>query len=725
MWRLGTTSFGRMRVCLYQYHRHRGVGMSSISPGATLRFAPQTEASNAVTTKRPPGVNIYGGTLAQRENVARRLAQLPEWHAKLEYESLAICLLTDGLFHESVTTEASTYNEQSVGRASSSSTASSEALAEAFLKSDLQGTIMTIFHVASNEKKQLQKAHGMEVLRSWAKDTLRQHLASMGSVGATGLILEPVLMDLTEHNSDEAHEDDAMLAKALTQKVSLKTTALPGTLIPAKHCSKLVLLVFPRRETRPSEGLHRGTFIPLSPFSSFPSPSKSCTSFLPQNAHHRFIELFSCSSPFSIPFALPLVERLLLDYCRKNLICLQTYYLALDCAYSADVAVRDAEAKRYQTVVAALPKGSLILGEEAALDVLVGWTEQARLHETLLRPLPREKEDEIIQHAPVSLDVDISTFYMSLINFFYGPPTDVLAGNHRLENLGPQDLILVTDDGHHPYDEGGYSGGATRGMIERTRSSSSSSGRGSTGGSAGGKAAISGGPSIMAALRGERLAERLRPRLEKRFGPGQAPQVVCGDLEKQDLSLYSLVLIHSGNHPIEPNIYKKRLDLCKNAGVAVTTPSQLKTWLRRPSTLATVLKVWPRSFKARVLGVGEEEGEEEERAKTDVALAVAKGRPNGGGSCAGDGSVIDAGEGSARVRKVRLAALSNSSGAVADMAKPAAGPWEHGFRKTVGNICGECDSWSCGQCTRKQQEYGERLGKSHQHGLGLEWRDLY
>jgi hypothetical protein len=418
------------------------------------------------------------------------------------------------------------------------------------------------------------------------------------------------------------------------------------------------------------------------------------------------------------------VERLLLDYCRKNLICLQTYYLALDCAYSADVAVRDAEAQRYQKVVAGLPKGSLVLGEEAALDVLVDWTEQARRPEPLPRPLPERSDDDTTdQHAPVPLDVDISTFYMSLINFFYGPPSDVLAGSHRLENLGPRDLILVTDDGHHPYDEGGYSDG--RGMAARIGSSSSSNGRGSTSSSAGGMAAIGGGSSVLAALRGERLAERLRPRLEKRFGPGQAPQVVCGDLEKQDLSLYSLVLMHSGNHPIEPSTYKKRLDLCKNAGVAVTTPSQLKTWLRRPSTLATVLKVWPRSFKARVLGEGEEEGEEEERVKTNVPPAVVEGIPNGGVNDTGGGGGIDAGEGSAAVRKVRLAALNSSNGAVAEIATPVVGQWEHGFRKTASNVCGECDSWSCGQCTRKQQEYGERLGKSHQHGLGLEWRDLY
>ena len=265
MWRLGATSTRRLRVCLYQHHHHRAAALSSMPAAAALRPTSQPQA----------GVNVYGGTQAQRENVVRRLAQLPEWHSKLKYESIAICLLTDGLFHESVFTEASTYNEQSVGRASSSSTASSGPLAEAFLKSDLLGTIITIFHVDSHEKRQLQKAHGMDVLRSWAKDTLRQHLASMGSVGATGLILEPVLMDLAD-NSDEAHEDDAALAKALNQKVSLKTTALPGTLIPAKHASKLVLLVFPRRETRPSEGLHRGTF-PPSFLPSFSPPCRTLT----------------------------------------------------------------------------------------------------------------------------------------------------------------------------------------------------------------------------------------------------------------------------------------------------------------------------------------------------------------------------------------------------------------------------------------------------------------
>lgn len=190
MWRLGTTSIRRMRVCLYQ-HPHRGAAMSSMPTAASLRPTSQSPASYTTSLTRPAGVLIFGGTQAQRENVARRLARLPEWHTKLKYESIAICLLTDGLFHESVTTEASTYNEQSVGRASSSSTASSAPLAEAFLKSDLLGTIITIFHVDSHEKRQLHKAHGMDVLRSWAKDTLRQHLASMGSVGATGLILEP------------------------------------------------------------------------------------------------------------------------------------------------------------------------------------------------------------------------------------------------------------------------------------------------------------------------------------------------------------------------------------------------------------------------------------------------------------------------------------------------------------------------------------------------------
>jgi len=287
MWRLGTTSTRRLRVCLYHHNHLRAAALSSIPAAAAIHPSSQPQATAAST--RPAGWNVYGGTKAQRENVARRLVQLPEWHSKLKYESIAICLLTDGLFHESVFTEASIYNEQSVGRASSSSTASSGPLAEAFLKSDLLGTIITIFHVDSHEKRQLQKAHGMDVLRSWAKDTLRQHLASMGSVGATGLILEPVLMDLAD-NSDEAHEDDAALAKALSQKVSLKTTALPGTLIPAKHASKLVLLVFPRRETRPSEGLHRGTFPPS--FFPFFLPSikdikcsMTVSSFLPLLAH--------------------------------------------------------------------------------------------------------------------------------------------------------------------------------------------------------------------------------------------------------------------------------------------------------------------------------------------------------------------------------------------------------------------------------------------------------
>lgn len=273
-------------------------------PAAAAPLPTSQPQASSTTASRSHAVNIFGGSQAQRENVASRLARLPEWHTKLKYESIAICLLTEGLFHESVRTEASTYNEQSVGRASSSSsTASSGPLAQAFLQSDLLGTIITIFHVDSHEKRQLLKAHGNDVLRSWAKDTLRQHLASMGSVGATGLILEPVLMDLAEQNSDEAHEDDAVLAKALTQKVSLKTTALPGTLIPAKHASKLVLLVFPRRETRPSEGLHRG---------KFPLPSLrgsllflGCIPFLPLLVHRNPASSTLLTLPSSHPSSLP------------------------------------------------------------------------------------------------------------------------------------------------------------------------------------------------------------------------------------------------------------------------------------------------------------------------------------------------------------------------------------------------------------------------------------
>ena len=454
----------------------------------------------------------------------------------------------------------------------------------------------------------------------------------------------------------------------------------------------------------------------------FPSPP--CPSLtLPISCNSLTLPL---SRPPSSLLSPPPVERLLLDYCRKNLICLQTYYLALDRAYSADVAVRKAEAQRFQKVVAGLSKGSLVLGEEAALDVLIDWTEQARRPEPLPPPPPGSSdEDTNHQHVPAPLDVDISTFYMSLINFFYGPPSDVLAGSHRLENLGPRDLILVTDDGHHPYDEGEYGSSASRGGDDRISSSSSSSGRGSISSSARGMAAMGGGPSMLAALRGEKLAEKLRQRLEQRFGAGRVPQIVCGDLEKQDLSLFTLVVMHSGNHPIEPSTYKRRLDLCKNAGVAVSTPSQLKTWLRRPSSLATILKVWPRSFKARVLGQGEEEAEEEEKGKPKARPGVGDGVPKGGGSGTSGGSSMGGGEGAAAVRTVRLAALSSTNDVVAAIETPAAGQWEHGFRMTASHVCGECDSWSCGQCTRKQQEYGERLGKSHQHGLGMEWRDLY
>lgn len=619
MWRYGRTLVWNSHAC----KRFRGtLSIPQSKPSLKMPANPVTSQDHV----KWPAVKIFGGTQAQRQNVATRLLQIPEWHTKLKHEAITICLLTDDLFHESVATEASTINEQSIDLPSSTSSSSSPSspLAEAFLKGDLIGTILTIFHVDAQEKRHLIKVHGTDVVRSWAKDTLRQHLASMGSVGATGLILEPILMDLASQNSDETYEDDALLAQALVKKISLETSVLLGTLIPERHAGKLVLLVFPRRETRPSEGLHR-------------------------------------------------VERLLLDYCRKNLITLQTYYLALDRAYSSDVEVRDREALRFKRVVAALPRGSLVLGEEAALDVLMEWTLQARCREGLLSPQPNAHacptSDGSPTHPPV-LDVDMSTFYLALVNFFYGPPSDVLAGSHRLENLGPQDTILVTDDGHHPYDDGHHGGSRDCYGLK-----SAGIGKGGTFGAAG----VGAVPSIQAVVRGQNVAKMLRKRLEEKFGSDQSPKVVCGDLQKQELSAYSLVVIHSGNHPIEPSTYRRRLDICKNAGVAVSTPSQLKTWLHRPASLAAVLKVWPRSFKARVLG----EGENPEDVHGDRLRECDKQEENLAGG----------------KQKDHINTLKSQKRMIGTATHDES-PWGHGFAKLGDNACSECGSWSCGECTK-------------------------
>ncbi len=597
----------RTTTTTFNYAR-RGLSVAAQAVVPPLR---PTTNHQTPRNRLPTAIQLFGGSEAERHNLATRLLRLKEW-PKLQQESIGICILRDGLFHESSNTEASTINDQSVASSSKASAAASSApLAEAFLKGNLLGSILTVFHVDAKEKRLLAKTHGTEVLKSWAKDTLRSHLASMGSVGATGWILEPVLLDLADPDSDEAREDDTVLAKALTHKVSLKTHILPGQLIPAKYYAqpgKLVLLVFPRRETRPSEGLHR-------------------------------------------------VERLMLDYCRKNLICLQTYYLALDRAYSPDAAVRAAEATRFKRVVGALPKGSLVLSEEAALDVLVEWTEQQRggvekpTEGTAATPPP----------SPVALDVDMSTFYLALVNFFYGPPSDVLAGSQVLGHLGALDRILVTDDGHHPYEESTHGGAVA---------------------------------SVQAAQRGQNVAASLQKLMDEKYGAGRSPHIVCGDLEKANLADYSLVCIHSGNHPIEIKLYKFRLDKCKEAGVAVSTPLQLKSWLRRPQNLARVLKVWPQSYKARL-------SEEEEEAAAEAKACPKTKKAQG------------------------TAAAQGPVGGAGPMVPPTTTPWEHGFRKAGSNECSDCESWSCRQCTHKQEQYAARCGKHHQMGLGMEWRDLY
>lgn len=217
--------------------------------------------------------------------------------------------------------------------------------------------------------------------------------------------------------------------------------------------------------------------------------------------------------------------------------------------------------------------------------------------------------------------------------------------------------------------------------------------------------------------RGYKVAAALERQLLQVFGNRQelVPKIECGNLDSvHDLNGVSLVVIHSGNYAIDPAIYKTRLELCKEAGVAVSTPALFKAWLKEPRTLARLLKPWPCSFANTTEKHTHTISAEEEAAALAAAAAVVEA---GGDAPAG---------GPAAVTKVGASGSDNSS-SNSKRAEKNDAHWEHGFRHRHGvHMCSVCTSWSCNDCTRKQKEYAGRVGETHvKHGLGTEWRDLF
>ncbi len=458
------------------------------------------------------------------------------------------------------------------------------------------------------------------------------------------LVLEPVLLDLSSET--EALEDDEELAWALSKKVALSAAAVPGSFVPPRflqqqqqqqqhhETGRVVCLVFPRREVKSSEWLHR-------------------------------------------------IQRQVCDYARQHLVPTQTHFLALDKATSPDPAAREPEARRFYEMARRLPPGSLILGEEAALDVLVEWT-------GWLNRLPATgaAADGTAIDGGGGPNHDVSTFNMvrvrvhvqavalalhlsrslllihpssltptpqALINYLFKSPSDVLAGPRVLASLTGQSSILVAYN--------------TPLALNTARAKQAAEYR---------------GQRVTAVL--EKLfAERAKAKGD----PALLPRIEAGALKDHvgRLSTYTLLVLHSGAHAVDDDAVLEVLAAASDAGVPVITPGLLRAWFRSPTSVAAALKPWPPAFS--FLG-----GSSEQQDAAAVAAAMA---------C-----------------EVKTSAAKAESDGGAD-----GGVWEFGYRKRKANSCSDCKSWACGKCVLHQQEYGRRMGKQHQREIGEEWRELF
>lgn len=387
-----------------------------------------------------------------------------------------------------------------------------------------------------------------------AKDTLRRHLASMGGIieARHPLVLEPCLVDLSSET--EAVEDDEELAWALSKKQALVAEVVPGSFIPPRWLHEgaggphTVCLVFPRRDVRITEWLHR-------------------------------------------------IQRQVVDFARKHMVPTQTYYLSLDKAISPDPATREQEAWRFCEMAKRLPPNTLIIGEEAALHVLVEWT--ARINHDSSKLEQRQQQEAAAagvvagdaaigtanggQQPPANyqgcsasasangLNHQVTTYNLALTNYLFRSPTDVMAGPRLLASLSARSTILVA---HHTPD------------VLSTANYRN-----------------------QAQLRGERVVAVLDRLFEERAkgDPALKPRIEVGALKDHvaDLSGYTLLILHAGAHAVDDEAVVEVLTAASDANLPVMTPGLLRAFLRKPQAFAAALRPWPPSFSSAGAAAGE------------------------------------------------------------------------------------------------------------------------